>query len=173
MHNHRYQTAKRLLSFGQLNISKLLLILLLTTPLLGKPTRVYVDVVGDLFHAGHVQFFKKAKEHGDILIVGIHGDEACTSYKRQPILTLEERATAIKACCYVDEVILDSPIGLTEEWIKKHNIDLVIHGDDFTEEKKNAQYAVPIRLGIFRTVPYTTGISTTDIISRIQSRTSS
>lgn len=153
-----------------MKIPKLLLLLLLAAPLLGKPIRVYVDVVGDLFHAGHVQFFKQAKEYGDILIVGIHGDEACISYKREPILTLEERATSIKACRYVDEVILNSPIGITEEWIKEHNIDLVIHGDDFTEEKKNSQYAVPIRLGIFRTVPYTEGISTTEIISRIQSR---
>lgn len=153
-----------------MKISKLLLILLFSAPLIGKPIRVYVDVVGDLFHAGHIQFFQKAKEHGDYLIVGIHGDEACASYKREPILSLEERATAIKACRYVDEVILNSPIGITEKWIKDHDIDLVIHGDDFSEEKKNSQYAVPIRLGIFRTVPYTSGISTTEIISRIQSR---
>lgn len=136
-----------------MKIPKILFILLLTTPLLRKPIRVYVDVVGDLFHAGHVQFFKQAKEHGDILIVGIHGDEACISYKREPILTLEERATSIRACRYVDGVILNSLIGITEEWILEHDIDLVIHGDDFTEEKKNSQYSVPIRLGIFRTVP--------------------
>lgn len=139
------------------------------SPLLAKPIRVYVDVVGDLFHAGHVQFFQKAKAHGDYLIVGVHGDEACTEYKRRPILSLEERCTAISACRFVDEVIPNSPIGITEEWIKKHNIDLVIHGDDFTEEKKQSQYAIPIKMGIFRTVPYTPGISTTEILSRINS----
>ena len=53
---------------------------------------------------------------------------------------------------------------------KEHDIDLVIHGDDFSEEKKLSQYAVPIKLGIFRTVPYTPGISTTEILSRINSR---
>ncbi|QVL58348.1 MAG: adenylyltransferase/cytidyltransferase family protein [Simkaniaceae bacterium] len=149
---------------------KLLLLILFSTTLFAKPVRVYVDVVGDLFHAGHVQFFQKAKAHGDYLIVGIHGDDACTDYKREPILTLEERRIAIEACRFVDEVILNSPIGITQEWIQEHDIDLVIHGDDFSEEKKRSQYAVPIKMGIFKTVPYTPGISTTEIISRINSR---
>lgn len=33
-----------------------------------KPVRVYVDVVGDLFHAGHIEFLKKAKAEGDYLL---------------------------------------------------------------------------------------------------------
>jgi len=135
-----------------------------------KPIRVYVDVVGDLFHSGHVQFFQKAKAHGNYLIVGVHGDDACTKYKRLPILTLQERCTSIRGCRWVDEVIPDAPIGITEEWIKKHNIDIVVHGDDFDEEKKQSQYAVPIKMGIFRTTPYTPGISTTEILNRIRSR---
>jgi len=135
-----------------------------------KPVRVYVDVVGDLFHAGHVQFFKKAKAEGDYLIVGIHGDEACSEYKRRPILSLAERKISIEACCYVDEVIVNSPIGISEEWMKKHRIDLVIHGDDFDEKQKMEQYSVPIKMGKFKVVPYTVGVSTTEIIKRIQSR---
>lgn len=135
-----------------------------------NPVRVYVDVVGDLFHAGHVEFFKKAKAEGDYLIVGIHEDEAVTDYKRRPILSMDERKVAIEACRYVDEVIVNTPIGLTEEWIKEHHIDLVIHGDDFTEASKQAHYGVPIKMGIFKTVPYTQGISTTDLIERIRNR---
>lgn len=134
------------------------------------PLRIYVDVVGDLFHAGHVEFFKKAKGDGNYLIVGIHGDEDVARYKRKPILTLDERKRSIEACRYVDEVIVNSPIGISEDWIKKHKIDLVVHGDDFDEEKLMSQYAVPIKLGIFKTVSYTQGISTTNIIQRIKGR---
>ena len=134
------------------------------------PLRVYVDVVGDLFHSGHIEFFKKAKGDGNYLIVGIHGDEDVTLYKRKPILTLDERKRSIEACRYVDEVIINSPIGITEDWIKKYQIDLVIHGDDFDEAKLMLQYAVPIKMGIFKTVAYTQGISTTDIIQRIKDR---
>src|SRR5579863_7149573 len=71
-----------------------------------KMTRVYVDVVGDLCHAGHIAFFKKAKAFGDYLIVGVLADDVVEEYKRTPVLTLEERVQAIKACKYVDEVIV-------------------------------------------------------------------
>ena len=72
-------------------------------------TRVYVDIVGDLFHAGHVAFFQKARQFGDTLIVGVLADDVVEGYKRAPILTLEESVAVIKACRYVDEVIVAPP----------------------------------------------------------------
>lgn len=135
-----------------------------------KPIRVYVDVVGDLFHAGHVSFFKRAREHGDYLIVGVHSDEAVAAYKRTPILTLNERCAVIEACRYVDEVIVGSPVGISREWIEKYEIDLVIHGDDYSADRIEGEYRVPVEMGIFQTIPYSKGISTTDIIRRVQER---
>ena len=52
-------------------------------------TRVYVDMVADLFHYGHVNFLRQAKSHGDFLLVGVHSDETVESYKRKLPLTLE------------------------------------------------------------------------------------
>jgi len=54
-------------------------------------TRVYVDMVADLFHYGHVEFLKKARSLGDYLLVGIHADDAVASHKRSTILTMDER----------------------------------------------------------------------------------
>lgn len=135
-----------------------------------QPVRVYVDMVGDLFHPGHIDFLRKAKAEGDYLIVGVHPDELVESYKRRPILTLEERVRAISACRYVDEVIAGSPLPVTKEWIEKYKIDLVIHGDDFSLEQAKDHYGDPIELGIFKMVPYTSGISTSNIIQRILDR---
>jgi cytidyltransferase-like protein len=135
-----------------------------------KMARVYVDVVGDLCHAGHIEFFKKAKAFGDYLIVGVLADEVVEEYKRTPVLTLEERVQAIKACKYVDEVIVAPPLRLTEKLVKEYKIDFVVHGDDFNKDLLEDQYGVALKLGIFRTVPYTKGISTSDIIERIVSR---
>ncbi|HEV7737176.1 MAG TPA: adenylyltransferase/cytidyltransferase family protein [Chlamydiales bacterium] len=135
-----------------------------------KSARVYVDIVGDLFHAGHIAFFKKAKAFGDYLIVGVLADEVVEEYKRTPVLTLEERVQAIEACSWVDEIIVAPPLRLTEEMVKEHKIDFVVHGDDFNKDLLEDQYGVALKLGIFRTVPYTKGISTSDIIDRIVSR---
>jgi glycerol-3-phosphate cytidylyltransferase-like family protein len=104
------------------------------------------------------------------LIVGLHSDAVIASYKRVPILTLEERVAAVQACRYVDEVIPDAPLKITEEWIEKYQIDVVVHGDDISQENMLYWYEVPIRMGIFKTVPYTKGISTTEIIKRITDR---
>jgi len=135
-----------------------------------RMTRVYVDVVGDLCHAGHMEFFRKAKSFGNYLIVGVLADEVVEEYKRTPVLSLEERVETIRACKYVDEVVIAPPLRLTDELVKQYKIDYVVHGDDFNKDLLEDQYGVALKLGIFRTVPYTKGISTTDIIERIVSR---
>jgi len=132
--------------------------------------RVYVDIVGDLFHAGHVEFFKKAKAFGDTLIVGVLDDEVVEGYKRTPVLTLEERVKMVEACKYVDEVIVAPPLRLTDAMVEELKIDFVVHGDDFNKALLEDQYGVALRRGIFRTVPYTPGISTSEIIQRIVRR---
>ncbi len=130
-------------------------------------TRVYVDMVADLFHYGHVEFLKKARSQGDYLLVGIHADDAVTSQKRSPILTMDERVASVIGCRFADEVLPNAPWRIDRRWIEKHNIDLVVHGDDYSEEQLMKTHSVPIEMGIFRTVPYTPGISTTEIIRRI------
>ena len=129
-------------------------------------TRVYVDMVADLFHYGHVAFLKQAHAFGDHLLVGICSDEAVRANKRVPILKMEERAAAVAGCRYVDEVLPDAPWIMDRAWIETHNIDLVVHGDDYSPEQIEHVYGVPIAMGIFRTVPYTPSISTTEIIRR-------
>ncbi len=131
---------------------------------------VYVDVSGDMFHAGHVAFLKKARSFGDYLIVGVLADDEIAGYKRYPILTLEERVQVIEACKYVDEVIVGPPVVLSEELVEKYKVNYVVHGDDANAELTKEQYKVALDRGIYRTVPYTPGISTTNIISRITER---
>lgn len=130
--------------------------------------RVYVDMVADLFHYGHVRFLEKARALGDYLIVGVHSDATVASYKRTPIMNMEERMACVRGCRFVDEVIPDAPLVVSREWIAKHQIDLVVHGDDFNPETLRRLYGAPIDMGIFKTVTYTPGVSTTELIRRIQ-----
>ena len=125
-------------------------------------------MVADLFHHGHVLFLQRARALGDRLVVGIHADDVVMSYKRRPILTMHERVMAVRGCRYVDEVIPDAPLVVDRAWIELHRIDLVVHADDLDEDELDRLYRAPREMGIFRTVPYTHGISTTEIIERIK-----
>ena len=125
-------------------------------------------MVADLFHYGHVNFLRQARKHGDYLLVGVHSDEAVMVYKHRPILSMEERVASVEGCRYVDEVLSNAPLTIDRAWIERHNIDLVIHGDDFSSELEKLCYKTPIEMGIYRTVGYTLGISTTELIARIK-----
>ena len=130
-------------------------------------------MVADLFHYGHVNYLKNIylqKKEGDLLYIGIHSDETTESYKRTPIMTMEERIKVVEACKYVDKVIADSPITMTKEFIDFHKIDLVFTPDNRTQDEIKLMLEVPYQMGIVRKIPYTNTISTTEIIGRISKR---
>ncbi|MCH7817669.1 MAG: adenylyltransferase/cytidyltransferase family protein [Proteobacteria bacterium] len=128
--------------------------------------RVYADMVADLFHYGHVEFLQQVSALGDYVMIGINADDVCEAHKRRPIQSMQERIAAVANCQYVNEVIPNAPWIIDPSWIEKYNIDLVVHGDDYSDEKRREIYRIPIDMGIFRTVAYTKGISTTEIIRR-------
>ena len=126
--------------------------------------RVYADMVADLFHYGHIEFLRQVSEMGDYVLVGINSDDVAEVHKRRPIHSMEQRIASVRACEYVDEVIPNAPWLFDPTWIEKYNLSLVVHGDDHSDERAREIYKDPIEKGIFRTVPYTKGISTTEII---------
>jgi len=122
-------------------------------------------MVADLFHYGHVELLRRAKNHGDKLIVGIHNDETVMEYKRKPVLNMKERIAVVEACKYVDEIIPDAPLVVTNEFLSQHGIDALIHGDDLTADDINRMFGqVKDKLLL---VNYTDGISTTNILHRL------
>ncbi|MDA9982917.1 adenylyltransferase/cytidyltransferase family protein [Gammaproteobacteria bacterium] len=132
----------------------------------GSTIRVYSDMVADLFHYGHVEFLRQVSALGDYVMVGINSDDEAEANKRRPVQTMKERIESVATCRYVDEVIPNAPWVFDPAWIEEYDIDLVVHGDDYSDEQRRYFYKVPIELGIFRTVTYTKSISTTEIIRR-------
>ena len=100
---------------------------------------IYVDGIYDLFHAGHVNTLKNIKNMRDDvrLIVGVVNDKDATSYKRKPVINETNRYIMLDSCKYVDEVICDAPLYTTEEFMIKHNIDLVVHSFSNKNEENN------------------------------------
>ncbi|MFJ4121373.1 adenylyltransferase/cytidyltransferase family protein [[Kitasatospora] papulosa] len=127
---------------------------------------VYVDMVGDLFHSGHVALLRAARGFGERLLVGVLSDDVVAAYKRKPIMTLAERVTVIEACRYVDAVLPDAPYRVTTEFLDLHGIDVVVHGDDLAADAVEEAFGPVARAGKLRLVPYTGGVSTTELIRR-------
>jgi EEF1A lysine methyltransferase 4 len=131
--------------------------------------RIYTSVCGDMFHYGHAQLFQNSRKLGGKnvrLIVGICSDDDIISYKRAPIMTAYERGMMASQCRWVDEVVFDCPFVLTEEFVERLNIHMVTHGDDHSSASVKKYYQVALDRDIYRTVPYTQGVSTTELIER-------
>ena len=107
---------------------------------------VYVCIIGDLFHFGHVHFLEQASKLGDNLIVGVLDDEISSYMKRPNILNLNERCKVIESCRYVDEVIKGCELRITREFIEQHQIDIVCINSRTTSKFIKDFYEVPLNM---------------------------
>lgn len=123
----------------------------------------YTTGVFDMFHVGHLNILKKAKEQCDYLIVGVSTDENVKNYKNKtPIIPYKERKEIVEAIKYVDKVVPQVNMDKFEAWQKLH-FDVIFHGNDWKNssmynemEKKLASVGVD-----FVYFEYTKGTSST------------
>jgi glycerol-3-phosphate cytidylyltransferase len=128
--------------------------------------------VFDLFHRGHLELLKKAKKLGDRLIVAINGDEMVSQYKRKPFFSEEDRLEIINSLEMVDETFIINKFDNSEILIDQ-NIDIIVHGNDWDRDSYLKQIRIDENFLKKNTislefVPYTTGISTSDLINQIK-----
>ena len=136
---------------------------------------IYTDMVGDLLHYGHMNFLKQIYEKFIIntdnkLYIGVNGDEKTKSYKRLPVLTLKERCNMLEHCKYIDKIIPDAPLVITQQYIDSHKIKVLCVPNNRTNEEIKKWYTIPYNLDMIRKFPYTPEISTSQIIKRIKDR---
>lgn len=136
-------------------------------PLIGRYVNVFCNGVYDLCHVGHMNIFRVAASYGTRLIVGVHNDEDVESYKRKPTMNHKERCDAVSKQKFVDQVIPNCPLNLTKEFIKQHNIHIVVCSEEY-DKPDDEYYRAARELGILRVLPRTEGISTTDLRNRIK-----
>jgi len=91
----------------------------------------------DLLHAGHVQMLREAKEQCDYLIVGLQMDPAVDrpKEKNQPIQTIVERYSQLKAVSYVDEIIPYSTEQDLEDILELYTINVRILGEEYRDKE--------------------------------------
>lgn len=99
---------------------------------MGKKYRAgYTAGVFDLFHIGHLNILKRAKEQCEYLIVAVSTDELVQRYKNKiPVISYEERKAIIEAIKYVDEVVPQVNRNKIAAYDQYH-FDVMFVGDDW------------------------------------------
>ena len=137
---------------------------------------VYTGGTFDLFHAGHVNFLKRCKEiAGELgsVVVSLNTDEFIKEYKgKPPVVSFSDRMAVLKACKYVDQVIANSGgadskptilqvspniIAIGTDWARKDYYKQMQFTQDWLDEKDISLIYIP----------YTKGISSTEIKTRL------
>lgn len=129
----------------------------------------YTTGVFDLFHIGHLNILRRAKEQCDYLIVGVSTDEVVQTYKhKRPIIPFSERIEIVKAIKYVDEVVPQTSMDKMEAW-RKFKFDKVFHGDDWKGSEMYNKIVEDLEnVGcemVF--LPHTDGVSSSQITKEI------
>ncbi|CRG95183.1 ethanolamine-phosphate cytidylyltransferase, putative [Plasmodium gallinaceum] len=138
-----------------------------------KKKVVYVDGSFDIFHIGHLKILENAKKLGDFLLVGMHDDDVVRRMKGKyfPVVTLLERTLNVLAMRVVDDVVIGAPWIITESFIKRFHIDVVVRGtivDYIYSNNEIDPYAVPKKLNIYKELSSQSNITTFEIIERIE-----
>ncbi len=125
----------------------------------------YTAGVYDMFHIGHLNILKRAKEQCDYLIVGISTDELVRKDKNKtPVIPYEERAAIVEAIKYVDEVVPQPDKNKMAAW-EKYHFNKMFVGSDWKGtsqwKKFEAEFAL-INVEIVY-LPHTDGISSTQL----------
>ena len=125
----------------------------------------YTTGVYDLFHVGHLNILKRAKEMCDYLIVGVSTDELVMSYKHKtPVIPFEERLAIVGAIRYVDQVVPQITMDKLDAW-KELKFDVMFHGDEWKGSELYNEYEEQFaKIGVcIEYLPHTSGISSSMI----------
>jgi glycerol-3-phosphate cytidylyltransferase len=129
----------------------------------------YTAGVFDLFHIGHLNLLKRAKDECEFLIVAVSTDELVTEYKhKKPIIPFAERKAIIEALRYADKVVVQENRDKIEAF-EKYKFDVMFVGDDwkgdsvFIEAEKHfSKYGACIKY-----LPYTENTSSSKLAQLI------
>lgn len=134
-------------------------------------TVVFTNGCFDILHEGHIRYLRKAKEYGDVLVIGLNTDSSVKAIKgpNRPIIPQRSRAEVLASLNMVDYVVLfseETPYNLIE-FLKP---DVLVKGADYEVSeiagadvvKKNGGRVVRVRLE--------EGFGTSEIIEKILRR---
>ncbi len=131
---------------------------------------VFTNGCFDLLHLGHIDYLSKAKDEGDVLIIGVNTDRSVRMLDKgtdRPVTNEKARTTILAALHFVDAIILfdeETPYEL----IKTVQPDVLVKGSDYQVEDIVGYDVVKEKGGKVVTIDFLPGYSTTGIIQKIK-----
>ena len=130
----------------------------------------YTTGVFDLFHIGHLNILRRAKEQCEYLIVGVSTDECVMTYKnKKPTIPFDQRMQIVEAIKYVDKVVPQFSMDKMSAW-ESLKFDVLFHGSDWQNSEMYNKIVEE-----FKTVgvdvvflPHTEGISSSYISKKLK-----
>jgi glycerol-3-phosphate cytidylyltransferase len=130
----------------------------------------YTTGVYDMFHIGHLNIIRRAKESCDYLIVGVSTDELVQKEKGKiPVIPYNERAEIVAALKYVDQVVPQPDKNKLKAW-EQYHFDRMFVGSDWKgtpQWKRFEEQFAPLGVDIVY-LPHTDGISSTKLTEVIK-----
>ena len=131
---------------------------------------VFTNGCFDLLHLGHIDYLSKAKDHGNVLIVGVNTDASVRRLKgeNRPVTDETSRSVIMASLQFVNAVVLfdeDTPYEL----IKLVQPDVLVKGSDYQPEDIVGYDIVKAKSGEIVTIDFLEGYATTGIIEKIKS----
>lgn len=134
-----------------------------------KYKKGYTSGVYDMFHIGHLNILKNAKEYCDYLVVGITTDELCYKRKKKfPMINFNDRIEIVRSIRYVDQVVPQEDMDKLS-MVKKLQCDVVFVGSDWKGTPSWDEYEKQFKeIGVdVIYLPHTDGISSTILREKI------
>jgi D-beta-D-heptose 7-phosphate kinase/D-beta-D-heptose 1-phosphate adenosyltransferase len=131
-------------------------------------TIVFTNGCFDLLHVGHVKYLQKARQLGDLLVLGLNSDASIRRLKgpKRPLIDQEERAHILAALDCIDYVVIfdeDTPLELISA-LRPH---VLVKGGDYTPEGVVGKEIVESYGGRVELIRFVDGRSTTSIVEKI------
>ncbi len=130
---------------------------------------VFTNGCFDLLHLGHVDYLEKARNLGDVLVVGLNTDDSVSRFKgpQRPIQDQQSRARIMAALQAVDLVVFfneDTPLRLISELLPQ----ILVKGSDYLAENIVGADVVKNAGGVVKTIDFVPGYSTSRIVDKIK-----
>lgn len=131
-------------------------------------TIVFTNGCFDILHSGHVFYLQKAKQQGDILILGLNSDASVRRLKgeKRPINSEIDRAIVISELKSIDYVVIfeeDTPLEIISLIVPNK----LVKGGDYKKDDVVGKDIVESNGGEVVIIPFVDGKSTTNIINKI------